>query len=119
MYNLDMDETELEQSRFGPEFEEEVREFLSNTLKFKNVNGGPAFHIAPQGMKNQIDACGRFEDVLFVFECKAAGRRVKKNMRKDILEAQTRAKMVWDNYKRIPEYADCKVVRHVFITKKI
>lgn len=107
------------QNRFGQEFEEEVKAFLSDTLHFHDVMGGQGFHIAPEGGKNQIDACGRFEDVLFIFDCKAAGRRVKKNLRKDILESQTRARMVWENYKKIPEYADCTMVRYIFITKKI
>ncbi len=103
----------------GTDFEEEVRLFMSETLGFSDVKGGPDFHIAAPGQKNQIDACGRFEDILFVFECKAAGKKVKKSLRQDILASHTRSKIVLDNYKRIPEYAQCKIVRYIFITKKI
>jgi DGQHR domain-containing protein len=105
--------------RFGAEFEEEVRIFLRETLGFSDVNGGPDFHIAPEGEKNQIDACGRFDDVLFIFECTAAGRTVKRNLRDKILETQTRADIALSSYKRIPEYEKCNAVRFVFITKKI
>lgn len=110
---------EPKENKFGLEFEEEVKSFLKDTLQLSDVNGGQGFHIAPEGGKNQIDACGRFEDILFVFECKAAGRVTKKNMRDDILGYKTRADMVWKNYKRIPEYKDCKLVRFIFITKRI
>lgn len=103
----------------GRDFEEEVRDFLSNTLNFSDVKGGPDFHIAPEGKKNQIDACGRFDDILFVFECKAAGKKTKKHMRQDILASHSRSKIILENYKRIPEYKNCKVVRYIFITKRI
>lgn len=114
-----MEDVALESSIIGQNFEEEVRLFLSETLGFSDVNGGPDFNIAPKDKKNQIDACGRFGDILFVFECRAAGRKVKKNMRQDILATHTKAKIVMENYKRIPEYSSCKVVRYIYITKKI
>lgn len=114
-----MEEELTEKRDYGKEFEEEVRTFLKETLKLSDVNGGPDFHIAPKGQKNQIDACGRFGDVLFVFECKAAGRKVKKSYRQDILAGRERARMIWDGYKDRPEYSMCTIVKYIFITKKI
>lgn len=118
-YNSFMEEQAAERRDYGREFEEEVKTFLEETLQFSDVRGGQDFHIAAEGAKNQIDACGRYEDVLFVFECKAAGRKTKKNLRQDILATRERARIVWDNYRRISEYSQCKYVRFIFITKKI
>lgn len=104
----------------GVEFENEVKDFLLEKLHFSDVKGGPDFHIAPEGQKNQIDACGRYGDSLFVFECKASGRKTKKrNLRQDILATKERAKMAFEGYKNIPEYASCKHFKFIFITKKI
>jgi len=105
-------------NKIGQEFEEETRSFLKK-LGFQNVNGGQGFHISPQGSKNQIDACGKFGEVLFVFECKAAGKNVTKNLRQEIKEAITTSKIAYENYKSIPEYKDCKIFKFIFITKKI
>jgi DNA sulfur modification protein DndB len=114
-----MDTKKIEKRDYGREFEEEVRAFLEEKLHFSDVKGGPDFHIAAEGEKNQIDACGRFKDILFVFECKASGRRTKKNLRQDIHATINRAGIVWKNYKNIPEYSHCKFVKFIFITKKI
>lgn len=104
---------------YGKEFEEEVKIFLEETLQLSDVKGGPNFHIAADQEANQIDACGRYKDILFVFECKAAGRKVKKDMRKEILASATKANIAFENYKNIPEYKHCKIFRFIFITKKI
>ena len=112
-------EEEQEQRNYGAEFEEEVKTFLGDTLKFSDVKGGPDFRICAEGESNQIDACGRHEDVLFVFECKASGKRVKRDLRKDILATGTKAKIAFENYKKIPEYKDCKIFKFIFITKKV
>lgn len=114
-----MEPLDLERKDFGKEFEEEVKFFLEEKLRFSDVRGGQDFHIAPPGQKNQIDACGRYNDILFVFECKASGRRTKKNLRQDILATKERARMVLRSYKYTPEYANCNYVKFVFITKKI
>jgi DGQHR domain-containing protein len=108
-----------EKRDFGIEFEEEVKVFLEEKLKLSDVRGGAGFHIAPKGHKNQIDVCGRYKEVLFVFECKAAGRKTKKSLRKDILATKEKARMVLKGYKDIPEYSACKYVKFIFITKKI
>jgi len=110
---------EEEKRDYGREFEEEVRAFLEDTLRFSDVKGGSDFHIAPPGQSNQIDACGRKGNVLFVFECKASGRKVKRDLRKDILATATKAKIAFENYKNIPAYKYCRVFKFVFITKKI
>lgn len=114
-----MDSSDSEKRDFGKEFEEEVKFFLEDKLKFSDVRGGQDFHIAPPGQKNQIDACGRYNDILFVFECKASGRRTKKNLRQDILATKERARMVLRSYKNIKEYEGCNYVKFIFITKKI
>lgn len=108
-----------EKKDFGKDFEDEVKFFLEDKLNFSDVMGGQGFHIAPFGKKNQIDACGRYGDILFVFECKASGRRTKKNLRQDILATKERARMVLKSYREIPEYANCNYVKFIFITKKI
>lgn len=103
----------------GRSFEEEVKTFLKETLMLSDVNGGPNFDIAPSGSRNQIDACGRHGEVLFVFECKASGKKIVKDLRTDILATATKAKIAFENYRNIPEYRDCRIFRFVFITKRI
>lgn len=104
---------------FGREFEKEVKSFLEDKFKFEDVKGGDGFHIAPEGKANQVDVCGRFGDILFVFQCKASGRTIKKNMRSEILATRERSRIVLANYKKISEYSNCKFVEFIFITKKI
>jgi DGQHR domain-containing protein len=117
------DQTESEEPQeemrrnYGREFEEEVKSFLEDKFKFEHVKKN--FHIAPEGGSNEVDVCGRFGDILFVFQCRAAGRRCSPNLREKILATRQRAKIVLDNYRRIPEYSDCKFVIFIFITKKI
>jgi DGQHR domain-containing protein len=114
-----MKNKKLEKKDYGKEFEEEVRTFLKEKLCFSDVKGGANFHIASSGEKNQIDACGRYRDALFIFECKASGKKIKKNLRQDILATRERARIALKNYKNIPEYSECKIVKFIFITKKI
>lgn len=102
----------------GAEFEDEVKIFLKETLGFSDVKGGPNFHIAPEGEKNQIDAAARYENILFVFECTASARKNSSSLRKKILETREKSRMVFENYKSIPEYKNCSYVRFIFITKK-
>jgi len=104
---------------YGREFEEEVRSFIENKFDFKDVKGGPSFHIASPGKSNQTDVCGRWHDLLFVFQCKAAGRKTKKSLRDKILETRERSRIILNNYKKINEYANCSFVVFIFITKKI
>jgi len=104
---------------FWKEFEDEVKSFLIDKLKFEDIKGGPAFHIAPADEKNQIDVAARWKETLFVFQCKAAGRRTKKNLRETILALEKRARIISENYKTIPEYAKCQKLVFVLITKKI
>ncbi len=111
------DEVETSQS-IGDAFEEEVRLFLRDVLKLQDVKGGRTFSIAPPGVSNQIDACARFENVLFIFECKASGRTTNRSMRNDIKEAYAHFSMASDNYKRIDEYKHCTKVRFIFITRR-
>jgi len=114
-----MDKKELEKKDYGKQFEEEVKTFLKEKLQFLDVNGGANFHIASNGRKNQIDACGRYGSALFIFECKASGKKTKKNLRQDIFATRERARIALENYKNIPEYNRCKIVKFIFITKKI
>jgi DNA sulfur modification protein DndB len=110
---------ETSRRNYGKEFEEEVKNFLEEKLELDDIKGGPGFHIAPPGKKNQTHVCGRFGDILFVFQCKAAGRKVSKNFRNEILATRERARIILKNYRNIPEYANCKFVVFVFITKRI
>ncbi len=114
-----MKKEKLEKKDYGQQFEEEVKIFLKETLHFADINGGANFHIASKGEKNQIDACGRYESTLFVFECKASGKKMKKNLRQDIFATRERARIVLENYRSIPEYNKCKIIKFIFITKKI
>jgi len=114
-----MKEKKIIKKDFGREFEEEVKAFLEEKLQFLDVKGSSNFHIASSGKKNQIDACGRYGNILFVFECKASGRKTKRSLRQDIFATKERARIVLENYKNIPEYANCKFVKFIFITKKI
>ena len=108
-----------EKRDYGAEFEEEVKSFLKDKLGLSDVKGGSNFHIGGTGEKNQIDACGRYKNILFIFECKASGRQTKRSMRQDILATETRRKIAFETYKTIPEYSHCKLLRYIFITKKI
>lgn len=110
---------EISKRNFGKEFEDEVKSFIEFKLGFKNIKGGQDFHIAPKGEPNQTDVCGTFDNILFVFQCKAAGRTTKKNLRNEILATRERSRIILNNYKSIPEYAKCKFVLFIFITKKI
>jgi len=102
---------------FGKEFEEEVKSFLEDKFKFEDVKTN--FHIAPSGSSNEVDVAGRFKEILFIFQCTAAGRKVKRNLREKIFATRERAKIILQNYKNIPEYSKCKFVIFIFITKKI
>ncbi len=119
MSNNSVRKMENSKRNFGKEFEEEVKSFLEDKFNFKDVKGGHNFHIAPKGESNQTDVCGIFNDILFVFQCKAAGRTVKRNFRNEILATRERARIILKNYKSIPEYAKCKFILFIFITKKI
>lgn len=103
---------------YGSEFKEEVRSFFKDKFKV-NVFGGPNFHIAPDGKKNQIDACFKWNDTLLIFECKAAGKRISKSMHGEILKFILKAKIAHENYHKLPEFSKCKYVRFIFLTKKI
>ncbi len=102
---------------FGREFEEEVKLFLEEKFRFEAVKKN--IHIAPEGKSNEVDVCGRRGDILFVFQCRAAGRRSNPNLIEKIMATRERAKIVLENYKNVPEYSSCKFVVFVFITKKI
>lgn len=104
---------------YGKEFEEELKDFLVEKLGFEDVKGDNGFHIAPEGESNQVDVAGRYDDILFIFQCKAAGRKVKKSLRDDILSTRERMRIAIKNYKNISEYSKCKLVVPVFITKRI
>ena len=110
---------QTQRRNFGREFEEEVKSFIETKFNFKDVKGGPDFHIAPPGKSNQTDVCGRWHDFLFVFQCKAAGRKTKKSLRDQIFSTRERSRIIINNYKNIKEYAHCSFVVFIFITKKI
>ncbi|MBI2544993.1 MAG: hypothetical protein HYW22_00110 [Candidatus Aenigmarchaeota archaeon] len=101
----------------GNDFEEEVKTFLEEKFKFEHVQKN--LHIAPTGNSNEVDVCGKFGNILFVFQCRAAGRRSSPDLREKILAMKERSRIVLENYKKIPEYVDCKFVIFIFITKKI
>jgi len=104
---------------YQKELEEEVKSFLQDKLNFKDVKGGNDFHIGPPKTINPIAACGRYEDILFVFQCKAAGKKIKKDLKNEIATQKEKALITIKNYKRIPEYSKCCYVVIIFITKKI
>jgi len=108
-----------QQRNFGIEFEDEVKSFLTDVLHFQDVKGGQGFHIAPPGEKNQTDVCGRYQDALFIFQCKAAGRTVSRNLREEILAMRERCRLAIQSYKNIKEYSSCRFVKFILITKKI
>ena len=103
----------------GRDFENEVRFFIEEKLGLKDVKGGDGFHIAASGKTNQTDVCGRFNDILFVFQCTASGRTTNKSLREKIFATRERSRIIEENYKSIPEYKNCKFVVFIFITKKI
>lgn len=104
---------------YGREFGEEVKSFIENKFNFKDVKGDPNFYIVPPGKSNQIAVCGRWHDFLFVFQCNAAGRQIKKSLREQILATRERSRIILKNYKNIHEYSNCSFVVFIFITKKI
>ncbi|MGC8662644.1 MAG: DGQHR domain-containing protein [Candidatus Micrarchaeia archaeon] len=100
-------------------FEQEVRTFLSS-IGCTSVKGGRGFSIAQEGQHNQIDACGRYNKILFIVECTAANRRSSKpiSLRGKIMELNTKIQLAKQGYKQIPEYADCETIVPIFATKK-
>ncbi len=106
-------------TNYGREFEEEVKDFIENKFNFQDIKGGPDFHIAPLEKSNQVDVCGRWHDILFVFQGKASGKKVKKSLGEQITATRERSRIILANYKNIPEYSNCSYVKFIFITKKI
>src|SRR3989344_4105614 len=120
MVKNDQIETKVVEKRdFGKEFEDEVRTFLKEKINLSDVNGGAGFYIGEAEEKVQIDACGRYKDVLFIFECKASGRKTEKSLRKDIQSSREKFRFILKNFKLVPEYKKFRIVRFIFITKKI
>jgi len=67
-----------ENHNYGKEFEEEVKSFIENKFNFKDVKGGPDFHIAPPGKSNQTDVCGRWHDFYLFFNVKPQAEKLRK-----------------------------------------
>lgn len=118
MAEQEIDPLEPTSFDIGTAFESEMREFLKK-IGCEAINGGSNFHIAPTGESNQIDACGRFRDILIIVECKAALRITKRNYRKEILAWKEKIRIVKSAYRNFTEYAECITVLPIFATKKI
>src|SRR5277367_7119798 len=86
------------------DFEKSMRSLLKKS-GFENVNGGPAFRFG----NNQIDACGGYENTLFIIECKTSGKmfaRLRDEIRKfrgqsNSIKAGVRRHEVYKRYKKI------------------
>ena len=100
-------------------FEQDMRTFLTS-MGCTAVKGGRDFNIAPQGQRNQIDACGRYGKILFIAECTAANRRSGRavSLRPKIMELHTKIQLAKEAYRSMREYADCEIIVPIFATKK-
>ena len=100
-------------------FEQDMRTFLTS-MGCTAVKGGINFHIAPPQQSNQIDACGRYGNILFIVECTAANRRSSRptDLRTKIMGLHTKIQLARQAYRNIPEYADCDTIVPIFATKK-
>ena len=67
------------------EFESHTVGFLKR-MGFEDVQGGGDFRVG----NIQVDACGGHEDTLIVIECRSAGKRTGRSLKKDILEIRGR-----------------------------
>lgn len=110
-------QTQEDRKDYGRIFEEEVKSFLEDKFKFEDVKSN--IHIGKDNLANEVDVCGRFQNILFIFQCRAAGKRSSPSLKEKIHATESRSKMVLENYKKIPEYSHCKFVIFILITKKI
>ena len=96
------------------EFENYLIGFLKR-MDFKDINGRSDFQIGDI----QVDACGGHEDTLIVIECRSAGRKSARSIRKDIQEIRGRMHTLTKGMKRMPEYSKYRRLKLVIATKNI
>ncbi len=96
------------------EFESYVVGFLKRT-GFADVQGGSDFRVG----NIQVDACGGHEDTLIVIECRSAGKRTGRSLKKDILEIRGRMPTLAKALKQMPEYSKYQKRRLVLATRNI
>ncbi len=81
------------------EFEGYVLGFLKR-LGFDDRDGGANFSIG----NLQVDACGGHEDTLLIIECRTAGIRTKRSIRKDVQEIRGRMSTYASALRHMPKY---------------
>lgn len=104
----------------GREFEIELEEFLKK-MGCTDVDGGPKCYFGPEGNQDQVDACGRWKDILFIVSCTSAKRKSKKpkSLKTKMLAWNKIVERVKKSYKLRAEYETCTTVVPIFATKKI
>ena len=96
------------------DFESYVIGFLKR-MGFADIKGGSDFQIG----NIQLDACGGHEDTLIVIECRSAGKKTIRPIRKDILEIRGRMSTIVKGKKQIPVYSRYRNCKLVLATKNI
>ena len=100
--------------RKAKQFESYVIGFLKR-MGFVDVKGGSDFRIGTI----QVDACGGHEDTLIVIECRSAGKKTARSVRKDILEIRGRMSTLAKALKGMPEYSKYRKRKLVLATRNI
>jgi len=110
---MDISEGRQVQKR-ARDFERHIIGFIDR-MKFKDINGGSDFRIGD----NQVDACGGHEDTLIVIECRSAGKKTERSVRKDILEIRGRMNTLVKGMKQMLVYSKYRKCKIVLATKNI
>ncbi len=96
------------------DFEGYVLVFLKR-LGFGDVEGGVKFSIG----NLQVDACGGHEDTLLIVECRSAGKKVKRSIRKDIQEIRGRIPTHSSALRHMPVYQEYPHRKYIIAIKNI
>lgn len=96
------------------DFEGYVLGFLKR-LGFEDIPDGGNFSIG----NLQVDACGGHEDTLLIIECRTAGRKTKRSIRKDIQEIRGRMPTHATALRQMPQYQQYSRRKHIIAIKNI
>lgn len=110
---MDSSETGQVQKR-ARDFESYLLGFLKR-MGFADLDGGSDFQIG----NIQVDACGGHEDTLIVVECRSAGKKTVRSVRKDILEIRGRMSTLAKGMKQMSVYSKYRKCKLVLAIKNI
>ena len=110
-YSAGAKEGKSEQARRGLEFEQGVRDFLSE-LGLHDVCGGQGFRLGGY----QVDAAARYEDTAIIVECVTAFGRRKLDFRTEITNIRGKMPAIRKGLAEDPKFSRCTDSRFVLAT---